>query len=207
MEGAVAEAAHPGAGCRRDRDGTRNLRGGSSSHHSFGVTFAVDAGAVGHAAVVLPNPKAGIRRSRARRYAGVSTAFRNVTGTRTSPSRCFGEPRYATKPMVARNDRPSYRRYLRALPSLLWPRRSNKGKDRPWRRRWRAGDVLQMIENGDRSLGVATDHVIQRFGIGFGRTIRPAPASSPRFSRIRSARGGAYGDGRCRLADDRARSR
>ena len=64
-------------------------------------------------------------------------------------------------------------------------RRFNKGEDRPY------GavvgvlqTVLQMIENGDPLyLGVATDHVIESFRIGFGRTTRPAPASSPRCSR------------------------
>src|SRR5205085_6042304 len=70
-------------------------------------------------------------------------------------------------------------------------RRFNKGKDRPY------GavvgvlqTVLQMIENGDTYLGVATDHVIESFRNRLGRTTRPAPASSPRCSRnsIRSRR-------------------
>ncbi len=63
-------------------------------------------------------------------------------------------------------------------------RRFTKGVDRPY------GavvgvlqTVLQMIENGDTYLGVATDHVIESFAIGFGRTTRPAPVSSPRCSR------------------------
>ncbi len=73
-------------------------------------------------------------------------------------------------------------------------RRFNKGKDRPY------GavigvlqTVLQMIENGEQSaLGGLQDRRRHR-----ARAARAIP----------SARGGARGDGRCRLADDRARSR
>ena len=86
-------------------------------------------------------------------------------------------------------------------------RRFNKGVDRPY------GavvgvlqTVLQMIENGDTYLGVATDHVIESFrnrlwaDYKTGAGIEPARA-------VPSTRGGAGGDGRCGLADDRARSR
>ena len=68
-------------------------------------------------------------------------------------------------------------------------RRFTKGKDRPY------GAVvgvlqivLQMIENGDTCLGVATDHVIESFRNRLGRITRSAPASSPRCwrSSIRS---------------------
>src|SRR2546428_12941347 len=82
-------------------------------------------------------------------------------------------------------------------------RRFNKGVDRPY------GavvgvlqTVLQMIDSvkgsasrslipakgrpsrgpSDAYIGVATDHVIESFRIGFGRTTRPAQASSPRCS-------------------------
>ena len=88
-------------------------------------------------------------------------------------------------------------------------RRFTKGVDRPY------GavvgvlqTVLQMIESGETYLGVATDHVIESFrnrlwpdyktGAGIERALLNA---------VPSARGSARGDGRCRLADDRARSR
>ena len=48
--GAVAEAAHPGTVCERDRDGTRDLRGRSCLAALFRRQLArFDAGAVGHA--------------------------------------------------------------------------------------------------------------------------------------------------------------
>src|SRR5437762_2205789 len=48
--GAVAEAAHPGAVCKRDRDGARDLRGRSSLAALFRRQRARSyAGAVGHA--------------------------------------------------------------------------------------------------------------------------------------------------------------
>src|SRR6266498_5079590 len=48
--GAVAEAAHPGAVCKRDRDGARDLRGRSSLAALFRRQSARSyAGAVGHA--------------------------------------------------------------------------------------------------------------------------------------------------------------
>src|SRR6266404_5998579 len=48
--GAVAEAAHPGAVCKRDRDGTRDLRGRSSLAALFRRQRArPNEGAVGHA--------------------------------------------------------------------------------------------------------------------------------------------------------------
>src|SRR5258708_38282543 len=48
--GAVAEAAHPGAVCKCDRDGTRDLRGRSSLAALFRRQRARSyAGAVGHA--------------------------------------------------------------------------------------------------------------------------------------------------------------
>src|SRR4029450_1493285 len=48
--GAVAEAAHPGTVCERDRDGTRDLRGRSGLAALFrGQRARSDAGAVGHA--------------------------------------------------------------------------------------------------------------------------------------------------------------
>src|SRR5256886_10164158 len=48
--GAVAQAAHPGAVCKRDRDGTRDLRGRSSLATLFRRQRARSyAGAVGHA--------------------------------------------------------------------------------------------------------------------------------------------------------------
>src|SRR5213078_1826639 len=48
--GAVAEAAHPGAVCKRDRDGARDLRGRSSFAALFRRQRARSyAGAVGHA--------------------------------------------------------------------------------------------------------------------------------------------------------------
>src|SRR5438034_1577649 len=48
--GAVAEAAHPGAVCKRDRDGARDLRGRSSLAALFRRQRArFYAGAVGHA--------------------------------------------------------------------------------------------------------------------------------------------------------------
>src|SRR5580765_867092 len=48
--GAVAEAAHPGALCERDRDGARDLRGGSSLAALFRRQRAGShAGTVGHA--------------------------------------------------------------------------------------------------------------------------------------------------------------
>src|SRR2546421_8363356 len=47
---AVAEAAHPGAVCKRDRDGARDLRGRSSLAALFRRQRARShAGAVGHA--------------------------------------------------------------------------------------------------------------------------------------------------------------
>ena len=88
-------------------------------------------------------------------------------------------------------------------------RRFTKGKDRPY------GavigvlqTVLQMIENGDTYLGVATDHVIESFRNRLWADYKTGDGIEPRAARaIPSARGGARGDGRCRLADDRARSR
>src|SRR5436305_13434472 len=48
--GAVAEAAHPGAVCKRDRDGARDLRGRSSLAALFRRQRARSyAGAIGHA--------------------------------------------------------------------------------------------------------------------------------------------------------------
>src|SRR5947208_16375628 len=48
--GAVAEAAHPGTVCKRDRDGARDLRGRSSLAALFLRQRALSyAGAVGHA--------------------------------------------------------------------------------------------------------------------------------------------------------------
>src|SRR5438552_10904903 len=48
--GAVAEAAHPGAVCKRDRDGARDLRGRSSLAASFRRKRARSyAGSIGHA--------------------------------------------------------------------------------------------------------------------------------------------------------------
>src|SRR5258708_11329258 len=48
--GAVAKAAHPGAVCQRDRDGTRDLRGRSSLAALFRRERArPNEGAVGHA--------------------------------------------------------------------------------------------------------------------------------------------------------------
>src|SRR6476646_11588542 len=51
LDGAAsAEAAHPGAVCERDRDGTRDLRGGSGGATLFrGQRARSDAGAIGHA--------------------------------------------------------------------------------------------------------------------------------------------------------------
>src|SRR4051812_18068176 len=47
---AVAEAAHPGAVCERDRDGARDLRGGSGVAILFRSQRAgADAGAIGDA--------------------------------------------------------------------------------------------------------------------------------------------------------------
>src|SRR6478609_2091786 len=47
---AVAEAAHPGAVCQRDRDGARNLRSRSSFAALFrGQRSRPNEGAVGHA--------------------------------------------------------------------------------------------------------------------------------------------------------------
>ena len=47
---AVAEAADPGAVCERDRDGARDLRGGSGVAALLrGQRARVDAGAIGHA--------------------------------------------------------------------------------------------------------------------------------------------------------------
>src|SRR5712664_3863498 len=48
--GAVAEAAHPGAVCKRDRDGARDLRGRSSFAALFWCQRArPNEGTVGHA--------------------------------------------------------------------------------------------------------------------------------------------------------------
>jgi hypothetical protein len=88
-------------------------------------------------------------------------------------------------------------------------RRFNKGVDRPY------GavvgvlqTVLQMIENGDTYLGVATDHVIESFRNRLWPGLQDWHRHRARAARaVPSARGGARGDGRCRLADDRPRSR
>src|SRR6266480_1036618 len=88
-------------------------------------------------------------------------------------------------------------------------RRFNKGVERPY------GavvgvlqTVLQMIENGDTYLGVATDHVIESFRKSTLAGLQDRRGHRARAARaIPSARGGARGHGRCRLADDRARSR
>ena len=88
-------------------------------------------------------------------------------------------------------------------------RRFNKGVDRPY------GavvgvlqTVLQMIENGETYLGVATDHVIESFRNRLWADYKTGAGIEPRAARaVPSPRGGARGDGRCRLADDRARSR
>ena len=88
-------------------------------------------------------------------------------------------------------------------------RRFNKGVDRPY------GavvgvlqTVLQMIEDGDTYLGVATDHVIESFRNRLWADYKTGAGIEPALLRaVPSARGGAGGDGRCRLADDRARSR
>src|SRR5436309_14621280 len=55
---AVAEAAHPGAVCKRDRDGARDLRVEAASQHYFGVSargLTLEQSAM--LAAVLPNPK------------------------------------------------------------------------------------------------------------------------------------------------------
>ena len=90
-------------------------------------------------------------------------------------------------------------------------RRFTKGKDRPY------GavvgvlqTVLQMIENenGATYLGVATDHVIESFRNRLWADYKTGAGIEPRAARaVSSARGGAGGDGRGRVADDRARSR
>ena len=65
-----------------------------------------------------------------------------------------------------------------------------------------------MIEEGATHLGVATDHVIESFrndlwpGYKTGEGIEPALLGA-----VPSARGGARGDGGCRVGDDRARGR
>src|SRR4051794_41607511 len=47
---ALAEATHPGAVCKRDRDGTRDLRGGSGVAALFrGQRARADTGAIGDA--------------------------------------------------------------------------------------------------------------------------------------------------------------
>ncbi len=95
--GAVAEAAHPGTVCERDRDGTRDLRGRSCLAALFRRQLArFDAGG--------SRPcwrqscrirRAGIRRSRAGYCVGASNVFCAVNRARTSPSSCFGEARDA----------------------------------------------------------------------------------------------------------------
>ena len=88
-------------------------------------------------------------------------------------------------------------------------RRFNKGVDCPY------GavigvlqTVLDMIERGDTYLGVATDHVIESFRNRLWADYKTGAGIEPALSRaVPSARGGARGDGRCRVADDRARSR
>ena len=87
-------------------------------------------------------------------------------------------------------------------------RRFNKGVDRPY------GavvgvlqTVLQMIENGDTHLGVATDHVIESFRNQLWAGYKTGDGIEPRVTRaVPSARGSARGDGSCGVADDRARS-
>ena len=78
--------------------------------------------------------------------------------------------------------------------------------------------VLQMIESGDRVKGSTyavshvprrrhrpRDRVVSQSALGGLQDRRRHRARAARA--IPSARGGARGDGRCRLADDRARSR
>ena len=88
-------------------------------------------------------------------------------------------------------------------------RRFTKGKDRPY------GavvgvlqTVLQLLETGGRYIGVATDHVIESFRNRLWADYKTGDGIEPALlGAVPSARGGARGDGRCGLADDRARSR
>ena len=86
-------------------------------------------------------------------------------------------------------------------------RRFNKGKDRPLGAvRGVLQSVLQMIEQGATHVGVATDHVIESFRNDLWpgyKTVGRHRAGA--VGAVPSARGGAAGDGRRRLADGRAR--
>src|SRR5438477_5764832 len=171
--GAVAEAAHPGAVCKRDRDGARDLRGRSSLAGLFRRQRARSyAGSIGNAGG-RPAESERLGSDEAGQDSPMASAPYSATGTeRELPREVVAEPK-----MIAHLIDGTYELF-RHLYGL---RRFTKGKDRPY------GavvgvlqTVLQMIENGDTYLGVATDHVIESFrnrlwaGYKIGAGIEPA---------------------------------
>src|SRR5438552_14589098 len=163
--GAVAEAAHPGAVCKRDRDGARDLRGRSSLAALFRRQRARSyAGSIGNAGG-RPAESERLGSDEAGQDSPMASAPYSATGTeRELPREVVAEPK-----MIAHLIDGTYELF-RHFYGL---RRFTKGKDRPY------GavvgvlqTVLQMIDRvkGSASrglvntyLGVATDHVIESF--------------------------------------------
>src|SRR2546423_15015750 len=78
---AIAEAAHPGAVCKRDRDGTRDLRGRSSLAVLFRRQRARSyAGAVGHAGSG-PAESERLGSDESRQEVTMASATHSATGT------------------------------------------------------------------------------------------------------------------------------
>src|SRR6184192_2262347 len=163
--GAVAEAAHPGAVCKRDRDGARDLRGRSSLAALFRRQRARSyAGSIGNAGG-RPAESERLGSDEAGQDSPMASAPYSATGTeRELPREVVAEPK-----MIAHLIDGTYELF-RHFYGL---RRFTKGKDRPY------GavvgvlqTVLQMIDHvkgsaspghDDTYIGVATDHVIESF--------------------------------------------
>src|SRR5438552_11631753 len=171
--GAVAEAAHPGAVCKRDRDGARDLRGRSSLAALFRRQRARSyAGSIGNAGG-RPAESERLGSDEAGQDSPMASAPYSATGTeRELPREVVAEPKMITHLVDGTYE------LFRHFYGL---RRFTKGKGRPY------GavvgvlqTVVQMIENGDTYLGVATDHVIESFrnrlwaGYKIGAGIEPA---------------------------------
>src|SRR5947209_1866673 len=182
--GAVTEAAHPGAICKRDRNGARDLRGRSSLAALFRRQRARSyAGPIGNAGG-RPAESERMGSDEAGQDVTLASAPYSATGTERELPRTVASVRHS--PAMKSHVDPKLIVHLvdgtyELFRHFYGLRRFNKGVDRPY------GavvgvlqTVLQMIENGDTYLGVATDHVIESFrnrlwaGYKTGAGIEPA---------------------------------